>query len=102
MAKYQCEFEKYIHRAVLLAPCFGIPGANGAEESIADYTWLYDEGYYVKELAKVGVYAIDPLTWEADKRRICDDLSAEICDYFEDIYADPIYPWVFKNSAHWL
>ena len=53
MAKFQSDFEQYIHRVVLLTPCFALLPDNGTGESKADYSDIYKAGYLKNELEKV-------------------------------------------------
>ena len=86
LAKYETELSKYLERVVLLAPCFGYSG--GETKASTTKSNIYAAGYLKDELAKIGIYATGTSTWTDDIKKICDNLSEEVCKWATDAPKD--------------
>ena len=94
LTRYESELLEYLHKVVLLAPCY-LAGSdrepNLTEASMSEVT----------DYSSIGVYAINGPTWQQDLVKICTNLPAGydfVCEYYAGKTGSP--PESVKSSAH--
>ena len=99
LAKYEAQLDNYLERVVLLAPCFGLSGEGQGKKSDGD-SEIFKAGYLKNELAKMDIYATGWLTWQADKDKICESLSEDMCNWAKKQATDKANSLTLDD--HWL
>ena len=99
LAKYEFELQNYLERAVLLAPCFGISGVDQGKKSGQGLVGKAE--YIVDEMEKLGIYAVNSSTWDADVARICGEASEELCEWAKNEHTG-LHASSLKQANHWL